>query len=407
MTTNTSSVLGCSPSVDWTFGPIVKSCRDDFDFTIAFEQYFFVICPAAILLIIAPLRVQHLSKLPRVVAGTFLESSKIVIMVVFAILQLVLVILWANQSTELGALRTICIAAASVSFTASVVSCFLSYVEHQKSIRPSFILNAYLLVSLTFDGAILRTFWLARLVLRIRGVFIASFTLKAGILILEAVEKRRFIIQKTDRGSPETTGSLYNQGFLWWMNRLLVIGYRSILKPVDLYNLDREMSSEVVGERFWHSWNGGKSESTHVHYSSQTLSLILKAGTSFTRSGRLVQICLKTLAWQLLSAVLARLFLLFFVLCQPLVLHQLLIFLENTTANSRKGYGLMAAYGLIYLGIAVSSVIYRHQTNRMLTMLRGMLMSAIFVQATKISVTGLDNAAAVTLMSTDVCSTSL
>jgi ATP-binding cassette subfamily C (CFTR/MRP) protein 1 len=64
----------------------------------------------------------------------------------------------------------------------------------------------------------------------------------------------------------------------------------------------------------------------------------------------------------------------------------------------------MATYSLIYLGIAVSSAFYRHQANRMLTMLRGMLMSAVFAQATKISITALDNAAAVTLMSTDVCS---
>jgi ATP-binding cassette subfamily C (CFTR/MRP) protein 1 len=64
----------------------------------------------------------------------------------------------------------------------------------------------------------------------------------------------------------------------------------------------------------------------------------------------------------------------------------------------------MAAYGLIYLGIGVSSAFYRHQANRMLTMLRGMLMSAVFTQATKISTTSIDNVAAVTLMSTDVCS---
>jgi ATP-binding cassette, subfamily C (CFTR/MRP), member 1 len=62
----------------------------------------------------------------------------------------------------------------------------------------------------------------------------------------------------------------------------------------------------------------------------------------------------------------------------------------------------MAAYGLVYLGIAVSSAFYWHRANRMLAMLRGMLMSAIFAKSTEISITATDNDAAVTLMSTDV-----
>jgi ATP-binding cassette subfamily C (CFTR/MRP) protein 1 len=264
MDQNHSTAVGCSPSADWDFGPIVKSCRDDFDFTIAFEQYFFVICPAAILLVIAPLRVQYLRKLPRAITGTSLKLAKLVSIVLFTILQLVLLILWAAQSTELGILRKICIAAASVSFISSLVFCLLSYLEHQKSVRPSFILNAYLLVSVIFDGAILRTFWLARLSPAIRGIFVASFTLKAGILVLEASEKRQIIIPSTDRGSPETTGSLYNQGFLWWMNPILIDGYRRILKPVDLYNLDRQMSSAVVSERFWNTWNSSKFKSSRI-----------------------------------------------------------------------------------------------------------------------------------------------
>jgi len=67
----------------------------------------------------------------------------------------------------------------------------------------------------------------------------------------------------------------------------------------------------------------------------------------------------------------------------------------------------MAAYGLVYLGIAVSSAFYWYRANRMLTMLRGMLMSAVFAKATEIGIGTSDNAAAVTLMSTDVCFCSL
>lgn len=36
----------------------------------------------------------------------------------------------------------------------------LSYAEHTRSVKPSLILNAYLLVSLLFDIARVRTLWL-------------------------------------------------------------------------------------------------------------------------------------------------------------------------------------------------------------------------------------------------------
>jgi hypothetical protein len=154
------------------------------------------------------------------------------------------------------------VAASCISFIASLVFCALSYVEHHKSLRPSFILNAYLLVSLVLDGAILRTFWLAAVSPPIRGIFTASFTLKTVILVLEAIEKRRFIILNVGQSSPETTSGLYSQGFLWWMNPLLLNGYRRLLKPVDLYTLERGLSTAVMNERFWHSWTHCLSPST-------------------------------------------------------------------------------------------------------------------------------------------------
>ncbi len=74
-----SAAMGCLPTADAAFGPVVQSCRDDFDFTVAFEQYFFTILPAALLLLAAPFRLKHLSGLPAAFSGQkLLRSLKLV-----------------------------------------------------------------------------------------------------------------------------------------------------------------------------------------------------------------------------------------------------------------------------------------------------------------------------------------
>lgn len=75
---NTSAPL-CAPSADAAFGPVVDlACRDGFDFTLLFEQSVFVILPASLLLLAAPLRLARLAKLPVQVAGDKLRFAKLV-----------------------------------------------------------------------------------------------------------------------------------------------------------------------------------------------------------------------------------------------------------------------------------------------------------------------------------------
>lgn len=50
----------------------------------------------------------------------------------------------------------------------------------------------------------------------------------------------------------------------------------------------------------------------------------------------------------------------------------------------------------------ISNSLYFYRNARFFTMLRGILVSAIYTKTTEISITALDNSAAVTLMSTDV-----
>jgi hypothetical protein len=50
----------CLPANDDLFGPAVEACRDNFDFTLVFEQAILSIGPSTILLLLTPFRISQL-----------------------------------------------------------------------------------------------------------------------------------------------------------------------------------------------------------------------------------------------------------------------------------------------------------------------------------------------------------
>ncbi|KAK8059612.1 hypothetical protein PG996_009542 [Apiospora saccharicola] len=352
-------MAGCALTAEGWFGPTVQGCRDNFDFTLSFEQCIFTILPASALLIVAPLRIFHLRKLPAVVGGSLLRQLKLAIFVLLAALQLAYCIVWATWSPADSSLRTTATAAASISFMATLFACVLSCYEHSRSLKPSSTLNAYILVSLILDMATLRTIWQSRLPVPIRAVATASFCSKGVILFLEAIEKRRYILDTGHNRSPEETSGIYSQGLFLWMNSLLGNGFRQLLKPTDLFPVEEGMSAAVLDDKFWKTWH--RSSKLHKY----------------------------------------RIVLLAFTICQPLLLSRFLSHLQSTSEPVNIGYGLVAAYGIVYVGMATSSAFYYNRASRMATILRGMLVSAVYWKTIDTSVTSADESTSVTLMSTD------
>ncbi|KAJ3526432.1 hypothetical protein NM208_g11192 [Fusarium decemcellulare] len=381
-----SSATFCASSADAAFGPIVgpDECRDGFDFTLTFEQSILVLSPAALLLLVAPFRLFSLYNAPVKVASHRLRLFKLAAIALLAVLHLVLIVLWATQPYRTR-LDRVSVAAACVSFASSLMSCALSYVEHAKSPRPSSLLNAFFLVSLPLDAALLRTLWLASspsVNESIPAVFTVAFSLKAVLVVLEGWSKALYLVGDAGVYPPEATAGLYARAVFAWVAPLLLTGFRRLLRPMDLFGLDEDMGAAGLNERFWWHWHQYKASAARKH--------------------RLIRCCITTLRWSIIAVVLPRLALLTFTICQPLILNRFLVFLDNASQSINIGYGLVAAYGLVYLGIAVSQALYWHRNARSVTMLRGVLVSAVFSKATEMSITATDDSAAVTLMSSDV-----
>jgi hypothetical protein len=63
---------------DFTIGPVVRGCRNDFDFTLLFGQAFLSLLPSSIFALLAVYRILHLYKKPRKVGGGVFLAVKVV-----------------------------------------------------------------------------------------------------------------------------------------------------------------------------------------------------------------------------------------------------------------------------------------------------------------------------------------
>ncbi|EDN98254.1 hypothetical protein SS1G_13112 [Sclerotinia sclerotiorum 1980 UF-70] len=81
----------------------------------------------------------------------------------------------------------------------------LSHLEHVHSVKPSALINAWLLLTLPFDIARARTLWLDNANTSIAAVFTSTLGVKVMVIIAEAIEKRHILIDRYRHISPENT----------------------------------------------------------------------------------------------------------------------------------------------------------------------------------------------------------
>ena len=150
--------------------------------------------------------------------------------------------------------------AAALSFADVFFLGALSYVEHSRSRKPSTILGLYLFFSIVIDciptrlGAIYENSS-ERVV---SNILMIAITFKAAILILELREKIPYGTVENEGPSPEETIGTFNRLFYFWLNDLLIRGYRNDLVENDMFPLDRDLSSDTLRLKFQTAWEKGK-----------------------------------------------------------------------------------------------------------------------------------------------------
>ena len=371
---------GCIRADD-VFGPAVSSaCRGGFDFTLLFEQAILTLLPSAAFLLAFPMRFAYLARKEAKTLYSPARAAKLSLAIVFVAVQLILLVLWSlDKATQ----TNVSVSAAAVNLVVALQFVAVSWIEDERSVGPSSLLNIYLLLTVLLDLAQVRTLWIKNHKVPIAAAFTSSIATKVALLFLEAHEKRSYLKKEYQDLPPESTSGIINRSLLWWINSLFRRGFRALIAFDDLYMLDKRLTTAGLGDKIQSTWDRRKRPERRFEFPWA--------------------IC-RALWWPLLSAVFPRLCLIGLTFTQPFLISRVLDLLDQpgdpTSTNS--GYGLIGATALIYVGLAIATLHYNQKLYRFITMFRGATVALIYNHALLIQDGLYDESTAITLMSTDV-----
>ncbi|XWX01630.1 hypothetical protein V2A60_009658 [Cordyceps javanica] len=359
---------------DDEFGPQLPGY---FDFTLVFEQSMFSLVPASILILVAPYRILQLWRKKTCVGSRKLLLAKLGTAMILIALQIAVAALWSLPSTTKAKTS---IAAAVLGVLESIAILALSFFEHGRSPSQSLLLNIYLLVSSILDVASIRTAWIRAHQPPLTGVLTAAFVARLCLLALEETPKT-VLLGKEKSQSQETRAGFISRSVFWWLNGFLTLGYKSLLDVSHIGPISPKFDSRDLRLRLEKVWNADDKKS----------------------SSSLLKCTFLAFKGQFAAGVIPRLLYSGFTLSQPFLINSVVGYVaQGDKRNSAEGASLVGAAVLLYTGLAVSHVWYRHATYQLLTMYRGALVSLVFKKTLELESSGIRDMAPVTLMSTDV-----
>jgi hypothetical protein len=147
------------------------------------------------------------------------------------------------EQSILGAGRSkASIAAAILSVVASILVCVLSHYEHNRSFRPSPVLILFLALTILFEAARTRTYFLLG-VTALAATLSISIAFKVLLLTMESQNKKRVLMQQHQTKTLEELAGPINRTFFQWLNGLMLRGYRGLLAAADIGPIDSRLYS--------------------------------------------------------------------------------------------------------------------------------------------------------------------
>jgi ATP-binding cassette, subfamily C (CFTR/MRP), member 1 len=150
-----------------------------------------------------------------------------------------------------------------MSFLDGIAILALSMTEHVRSVRPSSLLNLYIIVSIPLDICQVRTLYLRHDNHAILALSTACIAIKSVVFLLENQHKQSILMSPYKGWTPWATSGIVSRTFFWWLNPLFWKGFRVILALDDLYTLDQELLSVCLQQRMEKGW------AKCIHYMTQ------------------------------------------------------------------------------------------------------------------------------------------
>ncbi|KAF4774111.1 ABC transporter [Colletotrichum scovillei] len=309
----------------------------------------------------------------------FFEDAALTALVAFQVVFLAL-------RTRYSSFKTTASISADVTAVASTIAVFaLSALTHRRSQRPSTLVVLYLSVSSILGVARLRTLWLLSNELAVPTIFTCILFLSLVALVLEsvAVTKQQTESEPLNNDkyvTPEQNSGFWARTCFWWLARTFRLGYTKVISLSDLPGLGPSIQSHRLHTELTASLD---------NYNHQHRHSLLRAS-------------LRSYFVPFLSPILPRLCLTVFTFAQPFLINTTVAYVARTSPDANYGRGLIGAWALVYLGIAVSTSVYQYHNFRFATRLRGGLIALLYRHAVHTREVDSGEITAVTLMGTDV-----
>lgn len=136
------------------------------------------------------------------------------------------------------------IPASAIVLSAHVILGIVSHLAHLRTVRPFSPILLFLLSTLVFDVARCRTLWSVESSQQAAATITVAVACKAVLLVIESLEKRSILLPPYRVLPHESTAGIFNEWFCWWMNPLLLFGYRRTHSLETLYEVDQDLSAE-------------------------------------------------------------------------------------------------------------------------------------------------------------------
>ncbi|KAH8682050.1 ABC transporter [Xylariales sp. PMI_506] len=368
----------CSLGGDNLFGPQVDALCRAFDFTLLFEDIVLTCLPAAAFLALVPAHITVLSRNPPTcsIASKLLFSKLSILSAIF----ITQIIFLAFRVQDVAYRTDASLTADVLSLTATGAALWLSFLGHQRSMRPSTLLSLYLSAVLLIGVARVRTLWLMGYRVREPATLTATFTLTLAALVLESWERRRSLKSEKQSGALEEYSGIWVRTSFTWLLATFHAGYSKILHPEDLPKLDTNLEAHKLHKKLTDTW---------ALYDRKERHSLLKA-------------CFRAYLRSFLSGAVPRLFKTLFSFLQPFLINATVTYVGQANPDPNYGKGLIGAWALVFLGVAVSTAIHQYQLIRFITRMRGGLIGLVYQETMNARTVDVEEITAVALMGTDV-----
>lgn len=241
-----------------------------------------------------------------------------------------LFLLFRAQTNSLATRASI--SAEALGVAANLAAVFQSFIEDQRSVRPSDVLVLYFSASSILYIPRLRTLWLMQDVYIPRALWTVIFSLSILAVCLESAQKTELLRSLYKTTSAEATAGFWNRSLFIWVNSLFKLGHSKNLSLQDIPQVDKHLKSESTAGDLAIAWS--ISRGRH----------------------RLLKAALRANSWLIFSAIIPRLYLSGFTFCQPFLIESVVSTLDDSSGVGGNFYGkaLIGGFLLVYVGIAVS-----------------------------------------------------